>query len=178
LELHRSDIEQILKLIDGAPFDVIHIEWQGLKVSLNRGSDGAFNENEISAFSSPANTASSDPADTIHPPFSKSNLNISEKSALSTHQHIMDEIVESGASVLVKSPTVGMFYRRPEPSAPPFVEEGAAVDEGDTLCLIEVMKVFTAITSPKAGTVERIMVDDNATVEHDQILFLITENVA
>ncbi len=176
MELNRSDIEQILKLIDGAPFDVIHIEWKGLKISLNRGSDGAFDQNKISAFSSAPNATSNDTANTPHPPFSKGILNVSEQSTLSTHQHIRDEIVESDVSVAVKAPTVGMFYRRPEPSAPPFVEEGATVDEGDTLCLIEVMKVFTAITSPKAGKVDRIMVDDNAMVEHDQILFLITEN--
>ncbi len=48
------------------------------------------------------------------------------------------------------------------------------MEEGDTLCLIEVMKVFTAITAEVSGTLERVLVEDNAMVEHDQILMLIT----
>jgi acetyl-CoA carboxylase biotin carboxyl carrier protein len=71
----------------------------------------------------------------------------------------------------VRSPSFGVFHSTPAPDAPPFVTVGAAVDEGQTLCLIEAMKVFTAITAPQAGTVEAILAEPGAEVEAGQPLF-------
>jgi acetyl-CoA carboxylase biotin carboxyl carrier protein len=84
--------------------------------------------------------------------------------------------LESGKSFAVKAPTVGIFYSRPEPSAPPFVDLGSKIAEGDTLCLIEVMKVFTAVVAPRSGKVRKILADNNSMVEHNQTLFLIDQN--
>ncbi|MAF50370.1 MAG: biotin/lipoyl-containing protein [Rhodospirillales bacterium] len=176
MEIDRSDIEQILKLIDGAPFDIIHIEWKGLKVSLIRGSDGAFDSNDLSVFSSPADPGTSAVEEQPQPLSPENGRIVVERQSEPAPTSLRSETNYSGSSLAVKSPTVGTFYRRQEPSAPPFVEEGARVEKGDTLCLIEVMKVFTAITAGKSGTVERILVEDGAMVEFDQTLFLIADD--
>ncbi|MEO3471987.1 biotin/lipoyl-containing protein [Roseomonas sp. CAU 1739] len=71
----------------------------------------------------------------------------------------------------VPSPSFGVFHRTPAPGAPAFVMVGATVEAGQTLCLIEAMKVFTAIAAPRAGTVEAILVESGEEVEAGQPLF-------
>ena len=74
---------------------------------------------------------------------------------------------------LVKSPIVGTAYLTPEPGAPPYVTEGQAVKAGDTLLIIEAMKVMNPITAPKAGRVAKILIEGESPVEYDQPLVVI-----
>jgi acetyl-CoA carboxylase biotin carboxyl carrier protein len=74
---------------------------------------------------------------------------------------------------LVKSPMVGTFYRASGPGAKPFVELGQAVKPGDTLCIIEAMKLLNEIEAEVAGTVKEILVENGQAVEYGQALFLI-----
>ena len=73
----------------------------------------------------------------------------------------------------VKSPMVGTFYRAPSPGATPFVEVGQSVNVGDTLCIIEAMKLLNQIEADKAGTVKAILVENGQPVEYDQPIFVI-----
>lgn len=73
----------------------------------------------------------------------------------------------------VKSPMVGSFYRAASPGAKPFVEVGDTVKEGDTLCIIEAMKILNEIEADKSGTVTRILADNGQAVEYGQALFVI-----
>ena len=75
--------------------------------------------------------------------------------------------------VAVTAPSVGTFYRCPAPHQPPFVEVGAQVASGGTLCLIEVMKMFAGVTAPIAGRIAEILVEDATLVEHGQILMYV-----
>ena len=172
MDLDKTDIEQILALVDGAPFDVIHIEWKGLKLSLKRDPEGKFGANEIQALS--------------FPPIETSNTLVNRREEQKTEENSQQEVLNSPTKPIleeeklvsdellsIKAPTVGTFYRRPEPDAPPFVELGTKVSEGDTLCLVEVMKVFTAVTASKGGLVREILADDQSMIEHNQTLFLI-----
>ena len=83
------------------------------------------------------------------------------------------EAGEDEGLVRVTSPMVGTFYRRPAPDQPAFVEEGQRVEAGDTLCLIEAMKLFNEITAETAGTVRSVALEDAAPAEFGQLLFLI-----
>lgn len=74
---------------------------------------------------------------------------------------------------LVRSPMVGTFYRAPSPGSKAFVEEGQSVKAGDTLCIIEAMKILNQIESDHSGTVKRILVENGQPVEYNQPLFLI-----
>ncbi len=73
----------------------------------------------------------------------------------------------------VRSPMVGTFYRSPSPGSKPFVEVGQQVSAGDTLCIIEAMKILNQIESDKTGTVKKILVDNGEPVEYNEPLFII-----
>lgn len=73
----------------------------------------------------------------------------------------------------VLSPMVGTFYRSPSPEAQPFVEVGKSVQVGDTLCIVEAMKMMNRIEADKAGVIKAILVNDGEAVEFDQKLFII-----
>jgi acetyl-CoA carboxylase biotin carboxyl carrier protein len=81
--------------------------------------------------------------------------------------------VPEEAGHTVKSPMVGTFYRSASPGSKSFVEIGDAVKEGDTLCIIEAMKILNEIESDKAGTVKRVLADNGQAVEYGQPLFII-----
>jgi len=74
----------------------------------------------------------------------------------------------------VKSPMVGTCYLTPEPGAAPFITVGQAVKEGDTLLIVEAMKVMNPITAPRAGTVTAILIETAQPVEFDQPLVVIS----
>jgi acetyl-CoA carboxylase biotin carboxyl carrier protein len=80
---------------------------------------------------------------------------------------------EEAAGHVVKSPMVGTFYRSPSPGAPVFIEQGAVVKAGDTLCIIEAMKLLNEIEADVGGTVKRILVENGQPVEYGQPLFII-----
>ena len=80
---------------------------------------------------------------------------------------------EEVAGHTVKSPMVGTAYLSSEPGAKPFIAVGQAVKAGDTLCIVEAMKVMNPITSPEAGVIKKIMVADAQPVEFDQPLVVI-----
>lgn len=73
----------------------------------------------------------------------------------------------------VNSPMVGTFYRAPSPGAKAFVDVGQKVAAGDTLCIIEAMKILNQIESDKAGTVTKVLVENGDPVEYNQPLFVI-----
>ena len=74
---------------------------------------------------------------------------------------------------LVKAPMVGTFYRSPSPDAKPFVEVGQAVKKGDTVCIVEAMKLMNEIETDVAGVVKAILVENGQPVEYGQPLFVI-----
>ena len=77
------------------------------------------------------------------------------------------------AGEAVKSPMVGTAYLSSEPGAKPFVEVGQSVKAGDTLCIVEAMKVMNPITAPGPGVIKKIMVSDGQPVEFDQPLVVL-----
>ena len=74
---------------------------------------------------------------------------------------------------VVKAPMVGTFYRTPSPDAKPFVEVGQAVKEGDTICIIEAMKLMNEIEADAGGVVKAILVENGQPVEYGQALFIL-----
>ena len=73
----------------------------------------------------------------------------------------------------IRAPMLGTFYRTPAPDQPPFVKEGDRVANEDTVCLVEVMKLFNTVKTPVAGRVHRILAEHGKLVQHDQVLMLI-----
>ena len=73
----------------------------------------------------------------------------------------------------ILSPMPGTFYSSPSPEAAPFIKEGDVVSKGDSLCIIEAMKIMNEIESEKSGTIKKLLVDDGSAVDYNQPLFLI-----
>ena len=83
------------------------------------------------------------------------------------------ETAAESSGHVVKSPMVGTFYRASSPGAKSFVEVGSQVKEGETLCIIEAMKILNEIESDKSGTVKKILMENGQAVEYGAPLFII-----
>ena len=83
------------------------------------------------------------------------------------------EVAEPDIGHKLKSPMVGTFYNKASPTSAPFITLGQQVNAGDTLCIIEAMKMMNQIEADKSGKVSAILVEDGSPVEFDQVLFVI-----
>ncbi len=83
------------------------------------------------------------------------------------------DVVDKGNFIEVKSPIVGTFYRSPAPDADSYVQVGSVVKPGQTLCIIEAMKIMNEIESESSGKIAKICVETGQAVEYNQVLFLI-----
>ena len=79
----------------------------------------------------------------------------------------------AGNYIEVKSPMIGTFYRSANPDSPAFVSVGDKVEKGQTVCIVEAMKLFNEIESEVSGTIVKVMVENASPVEYDQVLFLV-----
>ena len=101
---------------------------------------------------------------------------------MQTQQPVTQEITPQAESVpeqslpegdTIESPMVGTFYRAASPDSKVFVEEGQKVDKGDTVCILEAMKMMNQVTTEQSGTIIKILVKDSEPVEFGQPLFII-----
>ncbi|SMB98582.1 oxaloacetate decarboxylase, alpha subunit [Thermanaeromonas toyohensis ToBE] len=143
-EVNLKDIVELIKALEETGVTELNLESEGVKVSIRRGS--------TSAVPSPASGPVQAYEQLVPPP-------VKEEPSPAT------EIVE------VKAPLVGTFYRAPAPDAPPFVEIGSRVKPGQTLCIIEAMKLMNEITADIHGRVVEILVENGQPVEYGQVLF-------
>ncbi|HET6528736.1 MAG TPA: acetyl-CoA carboxylase biotin carboxyl carrier protein [Balneolaceae bacterium] len=93
--------------------------------------------------------------------------------ATSGSEQATTETKEQPAGEVVKSPIVGTFYRSPSPDDDPFIKVGDQVEKGQTLCIVEAMKIMNEIESEYSGEVKKILVEDGEAIEFDQPLFII-----
>jgi len=90
-----------------------------------------------------------------------------------TAPQLVERTADNLTGHIVRSPMVGTFYRSPSPGAKPFVEVGQRVEVGDTLCIIEAMKILNQIEADKAGVIAKVLVEHAHPVEYIQPLFVI-----
>ena len=88
-------------------------------------------------------------------------------------QQSAQAVGEDSNYITIKSPIIGTFYRKPSPDKPNFAEVGTEIKIGDTVCVIEAMKLFNEIESEISGKIVKVLVDDSSPVEFDQPLFLV-----
>jgi len=154
-------------MIDSSSCAEVVLELDGIKMIVRRGEKGS-SVPEVSAISDSGQSGSGR-SDFGTP---TGNAVASRIPPPSANKPDAGKAVAGGGDI-VKSPMVGTFYSKPSPEDPPFVAVGQNVKKGDTLCLIEVMKLFTTVECTTDGTVETISLEDGALVEFDQPLFLI-----
>ncbi|MEP3525594.1 MAG: acetyl-CoA carboxylase biotin carboxyl carrier protein [Hyphomicrobiales bacterium] len=156
MSLSFKEVAEILKIIDASNCDEVVLELEGIKLAVRR--DTSHSQGESRSLETPVTELTQTAA----------------PSAPQTRKKAPTAEASTASGVPVRSPMVGSFYRRPAPDKPPFVEVGSKVKQGDTLCLIDVMKLYTTITATHAGTVNEIAADDGDLVEFDQLLFVIS----
>ncbi|MFN3780885.1 MAG: acetyl-CoA carboxylase biotin carboxyl carrier protein [Candidatus Kapaibacteriota bacterium] len=155
-------LRKILKIFDQSSLTELTIEEDGLKISLAR-KISAQQENipSVSSFQ----LEGTKPITSIQAPIlERKELNIKEEIPTETPSVTLHKI---------NSPIVGTFYRAPSPEAEPFVEVGSHVTPGQTLCIVEAMKVMNEIESDISGTIVEILVENGKPVEYNQTLMLI-----
>ena len=162
MSLSYADVGEILKMIDSSSCAEVVLELDGIKMIVRRGEQGSSSP-QVSAVSGSGQSDFGTP---------KGNETASPIPPQSANKPDAGKAV-AGSGDIVKSPMVGTFYIKPSPEDPPFVAVGRKVKKGDTLCLIEVMKLFTTVECTTDGTVETIFAEDGALVEFDQPLFLV-----
>jgi acetyl-CoA carboxylase biotin carboxyl carrier protein len=152
-DLTQEDVRTILKIIDEMGDRDVHLEIGELKLHVTRGRDAS------RAVSLPAEPSAAMP------------MRVAADSSPTRRMQPASEVPPD--HVAVRAPTIGTFYRAPSPGARPFVEVGAAVAPNDTVCMFEVMKLFSSLKAGVAGIVTAIPVANEALVEQDQPLILI-----
>ena len=100
----------------------------------------------------------------------QSILNLSKEEPINQSSKASKDITETKL-IEIKSPMPGTFYSSPDPESAPFVNIGDNVNAGDTICILEAMKIMNEIQTEESGIVEEILVDNSSPVEFDQVLF-------
>jgi acetyl-CoA carboxylase biotin carboxyl carrier protein len=167
MPLTEDEVIQILKLIEESNFDELNLTMGDLKLVVRKRSGGSpvIEEHVIKT-------------PTESPINENPVVEIREKETETPVQKIEDKtasVFEEGL-ITIKSPMLGTFYRRPDPTSPPYVEVGSFVEKGDTVCLIEIMKVFNAVKGGIRGYIAKIFPESGQLVEYGQPLFLVKAN--
>jgi acetyl-CoA carboxylase biotin carboxyl carrier protein len=154
-----KDIQNLIKFVAKSGASEVKLEMEDVKITIKTGSEKP--DTTIIQQAAPIANApthmQTQPAPAQEEP-SSSAKSVSDKES---------------KYVVIKSPIIGTFYRKPSPDKPLFVEVGSTINVGDTVCIIEAMKLFNEIESEVAGKIVKILVDDATPVEFDQPLFLV-----
>ena len=159
MPLTARDVVEILRTLDELGYQRFRFEQGDVRLEVDVTSDGA-NPAPVQTGTTPS-TKSPKPA---------SQTDIKPEPA---ETPAATTVPPREGLVSVDSPMTGTFYRAPSPDVPPFVEVGSTVEANDTVCLVDVMKLFTSIPAGAAGTVAEIRAQNEAQVEAGQVLMWI-----
>lgn len=155
-----KEIRDLIDFISQSELNEVNIETTDFKISVKKSPDIHVSSSEMVI------------------PNTNSNKDPVISSAVDHDQESIDssvEINQEGKKNLkeIKSPMIGTFYRAPNPESPSFVEPGDKIKQGQTVCIIEAMKLFNEIEAEISGTIIEILVENATPVEFDQPLFLV-----
>lgn len=160
MSMKTTEIRDLIDFISQTGLNEVDIETKDLKLKVKREPDQKVYKSATPVIAQPTLAApTSAPAPTAAPPAPKAETPVATSNLIE-----------------IKSPMIGTFYRTANPDSPPFVSVGDSITKGQTLCIIEAMKLFNEIESDISGTIVKIMVDNATPVEYDQVLFLVEPN--
>lgn len=168
-----EDIEQVLRIIQECDDCTLHMEIGDLKLSLSKGDvgDGTGSSLDLSRESTASQPVQVEP-EVAAAATTSVEQEAPEATATAAEAEKGEEGIEEGL-VPIKASVVSVFYRRPSPDEPPFVEVGSEVEEDTVVCLLEVMKCFRSVAAGVQARVEKICVENAQLVEPGTVLFLI-----
>lgn len=157
-EMKTSEIRDLIDFISKSGLNEVDIETKELKLHVKREPDQkVFKSTPVTSLAAPAQI------------FSQPQQQIG---APRTEKQTVAEFTGK-KTVEIKSPMIGTFYRSSSPDTPSFVSVGDKITKGQTVCIIEAMKLFNEIESEVSGTVVKAMVENSTPVEYDQVLFVV-----
>ncbi len=150
MNLTRADVEEILKILDAAPFDELELETDRFKVILRRAAapGGGWTETRETKTTMKSTVTHAAPVATAQAP------------------------VDDGTTA-VRAPLIGTFYRAPKPGAPPYVEVGSPVTKETVIGIVETMKLMNSVYAGAAGVIAAIDASDGEFVEQNHVLMRI-----
>ena len=148
--MKTKEIQEIINFIKKSDLDDVSIETENIKIRVKK-NNGNFTTIE-------------------QPKVVKTEI---QPQITNIEKKVTEEKKEdlSNNNIIIKSPMIGTFYRSPNPESDPFVSEGDSIKIGQTICIVEAMKLFNDIESEVSGKIVKILVDDNSPIEFDQPLF-------
>ena len=156
-----KEIQSLIKFVAKSGASEVKLEMEDVKITIKTGS--AKTETTIVQAAPVAQMPQAAPVAPVAAP-----------AAAPVETPANDAPVEDDSKyITIKSPIIGTFYRRPSPDKPNFAEVGTEIKAGDTVCIIEAMKLFNEIESEVSGKIVKILADDSSPVEFDQPLFLV-----
>jgi acetyl-CoA carboxylase biotin carboxyl carrier protein len=150
--MKTKEIRDLVEFLANTGLNEVNIETEELKLSVKRNPDFTANVVETTSVTAPAIVPAANVPTAAAAP------------AVEAATTITDE---------VKSPMIGTFYRSANPETPPFVNVGDTISAGQTVCIVEAMKLFNEIESEISGTIVKVLVENGTPVEYDQPLFLV-----
>lgn len=166
MALTHDDVKRLISIIDSAEhLEEIEVTWGDFQIHLWRGG------NASRSASASATTAAEGAAARL--PAASETVPSSASAGIRAPAPPPADFALAADEVVIRAPMLGTFYRAASPGDPPFVEAGQVVGAGDTVCLIEVMKLFNSIRAGVDGTVTRILHENATLVEFDEPLLVI-----
>lgn len=156
--MNLKDIQNLIKFVAKSGASEVKLEMEDIKITIKTGTDKA----ETTIVHQAA-------MQTMPQGMIQQTIPVQEATVQATEPTKEDD----SKYLTIKSPIIGTFYRKPSPDKPNFVEVGDTVNVGDTVCIIEAMKLFNEIESEISGKIVKVLVDDATPVEFDQPLFLV-----
>lgn len=164
IDLTHEDVHKILNIIDDAKhLEELDLTYGDFRLHIRR--HGVGNRPDPSCSSGPSPEAASAPAPAVAP-------SLQDSSPVERRPEPAAQPVPEGM-IAIRAPMLGTFYRSPSPGEKPFVEVGQSVTAEDTVCLIEIMKLFNSIKAGVDGKVAAIRAENAALVDYDEVLLLI-----
>ncbi|OJJ21518.1 acetyl-CoA carboxylase, biotin carboxyl carrier protein [marine bacterium AO1-C] len=162
--MKAKEIRDLIDFIAQSGLAEVNIESEDFKISVKRNTQATVTE----AAAAPVVVTTPAPVVTPTVAAAPETPAVAEKPAASSGGS-----VDESNLIAIKSPMIGTFYRSSSPDTPAFVNIGDEVKAGETVCIIEAMKLFNEIESDISGTIVKILVDNATPVEYDQPLFLV-----
>ncbi|MGJ3234801.1 acetyl-CoA carboxylase biotin carboxyl carrier protein [Marivirga sp.] len=157
--MKAKEIQDLIDFISKSGLDEVNIETEEFKIKVKKNTEA-----KVVQAAAPAPQPAAAPAPAPAPSAAPAPSSGGGDSAPAS---------DDDKYVAIKSPMIGTFYRTPSPDNPAFVNVGDSVKVGDTVCIVEAMKLFNEIESDVSGKIVKILVDNATPVEYDQPLFLV-----
>ena len=159
--MELKEIQNLIKFVAKSGANEVKLEMGDVKITIKTGAQR--HETNYFQQTSPVSMPVAVPTEAApSQPASEPAAKTEDKGAEDTSKYIE-----------IKSPIIGTLYRKPSPDKPVFVKVGDTIEAGDTVCIIEAMKLFNEVESEVSGKIVKVLIEDSSPVEFDQPLFLV-----